>query len=447
MAIRRDVIVPINGSKASLDSKIFVFRNDRGIDLHLKLANFSYVVESLNDVITASARVLKPSREEYFDIDTLTVDEDTIIFTITQSMTDEFAEIGTYSVQISLYDSEGNRITIPSIDFYVKELIAQDAVMEDNDYARADYSLADFGRAAPSEYTSIEGNYVRTWWYAGDYITAAKLDNIENGINLNILQEDFTVQGISIGAAVDKKVYHPGTTALDLIKDMLTVRVVPKYTSPTMSLSSSVTSCELGAMISPTIRINFNTGDSGGIKSSSITHDGSTLTTSTSISISNFLMDRDKEFIGTVEYLKGDIKYDNLGDPVPGFIQEGSITSRLTIKAYRPSFAFCDNVSDVPTSSYIRGKSKYGLNPTKGSASRVTTNPDTNLVVFAYPATLGECTKIRYEDLNDDGSKSIFTLAKIDIPDLQGTNPETYNVYYYIPLVAFGSNATFTMTI
>ena len=209
MAIRRDVIVTINGSKASLDSKIFVFRNDRGIDLHLKLANFSYVVESLNDVITASARVLKPSREEYFDIDTLTVDEDTIIFTITQSMTDEFAEIGTYSVQISLYDSEGNRITIPSIDFYVKELIAQDAVMEDNDYARADYSLADFGRAAPSEYTSIEGNYVRTWWYAGDYITAAKLDNIENGINLNILQEDFTVQGISICAAVDKKVYHP----------------------------------------------------------------------------------------------------------------------------------------------------------------------------------------------------------------------------------------------
>ena len=239
------------------------------------------------------------------------------------------------------------------------------AVMEDNDYARADYSLADFGRAAPSEYTSIEGNYVRTWWYAGDYITAAKLDNIENGINLNILQEDFTVQGISIGAAVDKKVYHPGTTALDLIKDMLTVRVVPKYTSPTMSLSSSVTSCELGAMISPTIRINFNTGDSGGIKSSSITHDGSTLTTSTSISISNFLMDRDKEFIGTVEYLEGAIKYDNLGDPVPGFIQEGSLTSRLTIKAYRPSFAFCDNVSDVPTSSYIRSKSKYGLNPTK----------------------------------------------------------------------------------
>ena len=52
-----------------------------------------------------------------------------------------------------------------------------------------------------------------------------------------------------------------------------------------------------------------------------------------------------------------------------------------------------------------------------------------------------------YEDLNDDNSKSIFSYTTLDIPDLSGLNPETYAVYYYIPLVPFGSKATFTLTI
>ena len=75
------------------------------------------------------------------------------------------------------------------------------------------------------------------------------------------------------------------------------------------------------------------------------------------------------------------------------------------------------------------------------------TSEDTRLVVFAYPATLGECSKIRYDDLNDDNSKSIFTMTRLSIVDAGGLNPETFIVYYYIPLIAFGSKATFIMTI
>lgn len=447
MAISRNVTVTINGTKATVDSKIHVYSNDRGIDLHINLVNFDYVIRSLNqDVLKASARVLKPNRKEYFDIDTLRVEDKTIIFTITQAMTDEFDEIGRYSVQIHLFDLEGNRITIPPIDFYVNELVARDSIPIDS-YAMADISEVDLYKAAPSDYVPVEGQYIRTWWYTGDYITSAKLNNLENGVSMNILQEDFTVQGVSIGEATDKKTYKAGLTALDIVKDMLTKRVVPSYTPPTMSMTSSVTSCELGERISTSIRINFNVGDSGGIDTVSISLDDKILAESTYTSLDGLVMDRDMEFIGKLSYLEGDIKYDNLGDEVPNHILAGNFTSSILIKAYHPGFAYCEDSNTIPNSDEIRNHSKYILNPRKGTTMKVVTTESTNLVVFAYPSSVGECSKIRYEELNDDNSKSIFTLTTLDVVDLQGTNPETYFVYYYIPLVPFGSKATFTMTI
>mgnify|MGYP004629912847 CR=1 FL=1 len=182
LSIFKFLSVTINGTKATVDSKIHVYSNDRGIDLHINLVNFDYVIRSLNqDVLKASARVLKPNRKEYFDIDTLRVEDKTIIFTITQAMTDEFDEIGRYSVQIHLFDLEGNRITIPPIDFYVNELVARDSIPIDS-YAMADISEVDLYKAAPSDYVPVEGQYIRTWWYTGDYITSAKLNNLENGV-------------------------------------------------------------------------------------------------------------------------------------------------------------------------------------------------------------------------------------------------------------------------
>ena len=448
MAIKREVILTINGSKASLDSKIFVYRNDRGIDLHIQLVNFSYLIETLTTPVRkASARVLKPDKLNYFDVDTLEVENDEIIFTITGSMTDELAEIGTYSVQIHLYDENGNRISIPPFDFFVRPLIADGEDKEEEvTYARADFAKADFNLAAPSDYV-LDGKYVRVYWQTGDYVTSSKLNNIENGIEKNILKEAFTVRGKSYGDAVDGKVYSPGISALEIIKDMLTNRTLYQYKLPTMSFSSTVTSCEIGATISPTLKIDFVQNDSGGIASCSIAQDGTVISTSTQTSLVKAVMNRDREFVATVYYSAGPVKNDNLGDPSPGNIQEGMLSARLTIKALRPCFGFCDVSTEVPSVSYIRAKTPYKLGIARGGQIRVTTNADSNLVVFAYPLTLGECTKIRYEDLNDDNSKSIFSYTTLDIPDLSGLNPETYAVYYYIPLVPFGSKATFTLTI
>lgn len=448
MAIKREVILTINGSKSSVDSKIFVYRNDRGIDLHINIQNFQYVIETLSTPVrVASARVLKPDKLNYFDVDTLDVIGNDIIFTITGDMTDELAEIGTYSVQIHLYDELGNRVTIPPFDFYVRTLIADgENISPEVTYARVDYSKSDEALAAPGEFV-LDGKYVRVYWQSGDFITAAKLNNLENGVEKNILKEEFKVTGTNIGEAKDNKIYPIGTSVLDIVKDMLTNRVVPVYYPPTMTFTSTVTYCEVGEVISPTIRINFNPNDSGGLISCSIAQDGTVISNSTQTSLVNLTMNRDRVFIATVYYSAGSNKVDNLGDVVPGNIQAGMLTESITIKAYKPYFGFADTSTDIPTGQYIRNRQSTGLNPSKGKVIRVTTSADSNLVVFAYPAILGECQKIRYEELNDDNSKSIFSFTTVDIVDLSGLNPETYNVYYYIPLVPFGTVSTFTMTI
>ena len=53
----------------------------------------------------------------------LEIVDDTLRFTIDKSLTDELDEIGMYKLQFHLYDGQDNRITIPPVEFEVKQLI------------------------------------------------------------------------------------------------------------------------------------------------------------------------------------------------------------------------------------------------------------------------------------------------------------------------------------
>lgn len=195
MAIKREVTVTITGAKSSLDGKIIVFRNDRGIDLHLTFKNFDYIIGDLETpVMSATATVAKPNGYDKFDVE-LTVIDETVIFTITNDMTDEMEEVGVYKVQIHFFDKKGNRISIPPFSFTVQPLI-DDELEEPPDvpsvYARADFDNADMCMVAPLSDNEgdiiIEGQYVRTHWYAGDLITSARLNNLETGVSNTILE-------------------------------------------------------------------------------------------------------------------------------------------------------------------------------------------------------------------------------------------------------------------
>ena len=148
MAIVKDLEIKIVNDEARLSEKVYVYQNDGDVELRLKLnlvrVNYRSAIRTAifeTSELYAGATVKKPngtllSRGRVRVIDNI------IPFTIDKELTDNVDEIGIYLVQFHLYDSLGNRITIPPIEFEVKELIGNIA----EDGTLQEYAIVDRGR-------------------------------------------------------------------------------------------------------------------------------------------------------------------------------------------------------------------------------------------------------------------------------------------------------------
>lgn len=191
MGIYKSMDIKINEANARFNEKFYVYQNDRGIELHLKLnlfqTNFKSNKRNLSfteDSILVGATILKPNGEVVGRHRVPMVD-DIIRFVIDEELTDDIDEIGVYRIQFHLYDEEDNRITIPPLEFEVKELIG--IVEEDRpstaivDSTRVDFSIV--GEDANLIEIISNGKYIKTQWKSGDIITAKKLNNIETALD------------------------------------------------------------------------------------------------------------------------------------------------------------------------------------------------------------------------------------------------------------------------
>lgn len=192
MSIIRDLEIKINNGEAKLSENVYVYQKDRGVELKLKInsmqTNYRSAVKSslfgASDIY-AGATILKPNGDIISRKKSIVVDN-TITFTIDKEFTDEVDEIGVYKIQFHLYDNEDNRVTIPPIQFEVKELLGlinEDDIEHDDgvvDKAFADYcNVVDDGKEME---LFINGRYLKTVWSSGDLITSAKLNKIEEAI-------------------------------------------------------------------------------------------------------------------------------------------------------------------------------------------------------------------------------------------------------------------------
>lgn len=129
MAITKDLEIKINGDKANFTEKFYIYQNDRGIELNIKISMPKLQISKKNTSLLAElegasggAIILKPNGDVVGQKD-IVIADNVIKFTITHELTDELDEIGMYQVQFHLYDGEDNRITIPPVEFEVKGLI------------------------------------------------------------------------------------------------------------------------------------------------------------------------------------------------------------------------------------------------------------------------------------------------------------------------------------
>ena len=136
----------------------------------------------MKDVYVA-ATILKPNGS-LISRKKSTVVDNTIIFTIYKSFTDEVDEIGTYKIQFHLYDEDDNRITLPPISFEVKELLGViDETAMNHDIGIVDESSSDFCNVIDDEMElRSNGRYIRTIWKSGDLISSPRLNKIEESV-------------------------------------------------------------------------------------------------------------------------------------------------------------------------------------------------------------------------------------------------------------------------
>ena len=128
----RDIDVKISNYKSELSKPLVVFERDRGLEIYFNLIEYAYRFDKsptnlLENLVGAYATVtlVNPSGDEIRVNEVEITEEAKVKFIITEDLTDELTEIGTYQLQIHVNnDTEGRDtsvFSIPPFNFEVRE--------------------------------------------------------------------------------------------------------------------------------------------------------------------------------------------------------------------------------------------------------------------------------------------------------------------------------------
>ena len=186
--------ITISRDTCEIDKPIVLYRGDYNVEVRFTIIEspFKYTTKNSTNIIedvnaSYGQLVIKtPNGKPPIFTDVVETNEGSVVFTLSGEMIDETIEVGDYTFQIRLFDSNrGSRATIPPIEngISIREPIAIEDVSSTNevDAATVGYALTTAG--ASEDVFDAEGNYNKTTWETGDRITAAKLNKIEAGID------------------------------------------------------------------------------------------------------------------------------------------------------------------------------------------------------------------------------------------------------------------------
>ena len=252
MAISKPLIVSINQDKTRPNEKMFIYRNDIGVDMYIELTNLTYKFDGSKNFKFANALFKTPS-DIVYTVNNLSIIDGKIKFSFDEEVVSHIQEIGKYELQFQVFDFDKNRLTIPSYYFEVREPLGNTRIdFEEGivDFAHVDYShiTEDTSMAL----FAVEDGYIKTNWQTGDLITSERMNNIEDGISMALSKETnityvsdkpstVAIGGLPLGYTSD------GISIVELIDNML-----HPYKAPSVSLSitPSNTLYELGVTIS-----------------------------------------------------------------------------------------------------------------------------------------------------------------------------------------------------
>lgn len=262
-----------------------------------------------------------------------------------------------------------------------------------------------------------------------------------------------TLGGFKTGDKVAKDM-----TVENIVKKLLMKQVPPTYTQPSVAISnnggSASGSYEIGSTVTPKVRATFIQNDAGAVtsiqfqKNSSDVGDAQSSAPAT-YEETGFVLESTTSFRAVVNYAEGAVKKDNLGQDYPdGHIQAGSkTTSNYTFTPYRQGYFVGSTVDKATlTSATIRDMTKKN-GAYSAQTIEFTVPVGAGRVVIACPATSTGLKKvINTSALNADVT-STFVKSTLDIEGADGYSAITYNVWTFIPDVAYGQKAVLAFTL
>ncbi len=418
MAISKPLVVSINQDRTRPNEKMFIYRNDFGVDMYIDLTNLTYKFDGTKNFKYANALFKTPSGTVHA-VNSLGIVDGKIKFSFTQDIVALIQELGKYELQFQLFDAEKNRLTIPSYYFEVKEPLGNtevDLTTGMVDYARVDYSYIE----DDTTLFAIEDGYIKTTWITGDIISSQRMNNIENGIEmaLNKGAEEVEViytsdkpSTVAIGG-LPLGYTSSGISIVELIDNMLHPYKAP---SITLSTSPNTTLYELGNVINSLTISTYVTQGSDDVKSVNILKNNSVISSGTT------------SIKSTQTNVKENVTYS-------ATVSDGTTTANsntISIKFINP--IYIGSLSTVDATN-IKAMTKRVVNVSNQSYIYDITN---KRMCIAVPSNWALKTII---DANGFDITKSFTKNTINIYCLDGiTRP--YTVYYSEPT----SQSSFTV--
>lgn len=196
-----DRTIVISKNTATIEEPIVLYKGDRNVELQFSIKNSPLKYKTGLTATYGQLVIKRPKAEAIFST-CEKLSNGKVIFCITSEMIDELIELGNYSFQIRLFnEDQTSRASLPPVE---AGIIIKEPICEEE--KGAFLGVVDFTRATNGESLDVfdqEGVYNKTIWAAGDTITDAKLNKVENAIDYLFVENANNAANISEKAGVE----------------------------------------------------------------------------------------------------------------------------------------------------------------------------------------------------------------------------------------------------
>ena len=182
------------------NNTLCLYRGDKNVEVRLILKDNHFVIQQNT---FAQLLIKRPNANSIFS-DVSQIQDNTVVFLITEDMINELNEIGYYDVQIRLFDDNLNaRATLPPV---MSALEIRSPLIDDSVVGTATVGYATAMASNEEEDTFLEdGSYNVTNWADGDIISAEKLNKVEDALSV-INDKVPSIEGLATEEYVNQEI-------------------------------------------------------------------------------------------------------------------------------------------------------------------------------------------------------------------------------------------------